>query len=233
VGAVVAVATAVDPRAPSDELFRAIEGGDVEQVQKLVAADPACASTRNGNGLSAVLAATYRHRADLVAILLAANPVLDAFDASAVGDIDRLRELLDTDREAATAFAPDGFTALSLAAYFGQPEAVRLLLERGADVAAPARNPMQVQPLHAAVAGNNRGAVALLLAAGADPDARQHGGWTPLMQAAAHGDVEVVDLFLGAGADPSLADEEGKTAADRAEEHGYRDLAERLRQLSR
>ena len=217
----------------SEELFRAVEEGDLDLVRKLVAEDPSCASARNEKGLSAVLAATYRHRQDMVDVLLAAGPELDVFDAAAVGELDRLGQLLDEEPAGATAFAPDGFPPLGLAADFGQPAAVRLLLERGADVNATARNPMQVQPLHAAVAGRNLEAVRALVDAGADPSARQHGGWTPLMAAAAHGDTEIVEVLLAAGADPGAASDERKTATSLAAEEGHRDLSERLQALTR
>jgi ankyrin repeat protein len=222
----VAVATGAEP------LFQAIEAGDLDQVQELVGANPALASARNERDLSPVLAATYRHRHDLVEVLLAARPELDVFDAAAVGDTARLVALLDADPSLASAFAPDGFTPLSLAAYFGRTEAVRVLTERGADVGATARNAMAVQPLHAAVAGRNFEAVSALVVAGADVNARQHGGWTPLMQAAAHGDLEIVDVLLAAGADPSMSSDEGKTPASLAEENGHAALAEQLRALS-
>ena len=45
----------------------------------------------------------------------------------------------------------------------------------------------------------------MLIAAGADVNATQHGGYTPLHEAAQHGDVEMVELFLSAGADPTIA----------------------------
>jgi ankyrin repeat protein len=217
----------------SDELFEAIEGGDLERVRKLVADDPACASARNSAGVSAVLTATYRHRPDVVEALLVAAPALDVFAASALGDVGRLTELFDSDPSAVTAFAPDGFFPLALAAYFGRPEAIRLLLGRGADVHATARNPMQVRALHAAVAGRSLEAVAVLVDAGADPGVAQHGGWTPLMGAAAHGDADIVDVLLAAGADPEASNQAGDTAASLADEHGHRPLAERLRGLSR
>lgn len=222
----VAVTTGGEP------LFAAIEAGDLNELRTLLAEDPARASARNEQGLSAVLAATYRRRFDLVEALLALCPELDVFEAAAVGDAARLTALLDSEPALANAFAPDGFTPLSLAAYFGRPEAVRLLLERAADVAATARNSMGVQPLHAAVAGRNFEAVSLLVAAGAEVNATQHGGWTPLMQAAAHGDLEIVDVLVAAGADPALATDEGKTAAALAEDNGHEALAGQLRTLS-
>jgi ankyrin repeat protein len=144
----------------------------------------------------------------------------------------RMAALLDAEPEAANAFAADGFTPLALAAFFAQPAAVRLLVGRGADVGAAARNAMAVQPLHAAVAGRDFASASVLLGAGADPNARQHGGWTPLMAAAAHGDREIVEVLLSAGADPEIANDEGKTAAFLAEEGGHSALAQHLRGLS-
>jgi uncharacterized protein len=48
---------------------------------------------------------------------------------------------------------------------------------------AVARNDMQVQPLHRGAALGDVEACRLLLDAGADPNAAQHGGWTPLDEA--------------------------------------------------
>lgn len=149
-----------------------------------------------------------------------------------MGDAGRLAELLDAEPALARAYASDGFTPLALSAFFDHPAAVRLLLERGADVSAVARNAMQVQPLHSAVAARAREVVRLLLAAGADSNARQHGGWTPLQAAAAHGDDEMVHDLLAAGADSRAANDSGQDAARLAEENGHTALAERLRALS-
>src|SRR5205823_6069078 len=136
--------------------------------------------------------------------------------------------LLDADGSLATAYAGDGFPPVALAAYFDQAPAVKVLLEHGPDVHARARNTMEVQPIHAAVAGRSTGAVRLLLESGADANARQHGGWTPLHAAAAHGHVQIVDLLLDAGADPAAANDEGRTAATLADQNGHVALAARL-----
>jgi len=150
--------------------------------------------------VSAVLNAQYRRRDDLVGAVLEAGPDLDVFDAAALGRVDRLRQLLDEQPDRVRSWSGDGFTPLHLAAFFGRAPTVALLLERGADVGAVARNAMQVQPLHSATAGRDLESVRLLLDAGADPDARQHGGWTPLMAARQHGDAEIERLLLARGA---------------------------------
>lgn len=185
------------------DLFAAIQAGDVDAVRAILDADPSLAAARNQAGLSAVLAAQYHHQHEVLAVLLAAGPLLDAFDAAAVGDVDRLAAILDADAALVNAYAPDGFFPLALAAHFRQPAAVRLLLDRGADLGQAAANPMAVQALHAAVAGRNYDAVKMLLEAGADPNAVQHGGWTALMAAEEHGDAATAELLLQFGATPT------------------------------
>ncbi len=54
----------------------------------------------------------------------------------------------------------------------------------------------------------------LLLDAGADPNARDHLGMTPLMWATALSDVSVVEALLAHGADAAAVDENGHTALD-------------------
>ena len=181
-------------------LFDAIEAGNAGDVASLLAGDPSLAGSRSPTGVSALLWARYRGHADVVDALLASGPVLDVFDAAALGRLARLAELVDADPGQANAWSADGFTPVGLAAFFGQPETVRFLLGRGADVRAVARNAMRVQPLHAATAARDAESVRLILEAGADPDAEQQGGWTALMAARRHGDEEIVDLLLAHGA---------------------------------
>ena len=150
-------------------------------------------------------------------VLLEANPPLDVFDAAAVGRTRGLEELLDGEEELARSWSPDGFTPLHYAAFFGEEDAARILLERGAEVGPVARNAtLHVTPLHSAAAGKHPGVVKLLLEHGADPNAAQDGGFTPLHSAAKNDDRESVEALLEAGADPALASDEGKTAAELA-----------------
>ncbi|MFN2505145.1 MAG: ankyrin repeat domain-containing protein [Acidimicrobiales bacterium] len=174
--------TYMTDHAEHPELFEAIEAGDGARVAQIVADDPPAASARNPAGLSAVLAAMYRHRRDLVDVLLAGAPELDVFDAAAVGDVDRLSELLDGDPSRATAYSNDGFFPLALAAYFAQPDAVRVILERGADVGATTRNAMALQPLLAAAHGDDE-IVDFLLTHGGQVDLAGEDGRDPATMA--------------------------------------------------
>lgn len=199
------------------DLWEAIAAGDVDSVRGLVDARPELAGSRNAAGLSPALHALYSGRREVVDVLLDANPPLDVFDAAAVGRTRALEELLDGEAGLARAWSPDGFTALHYAAFFGQEDAARILLEAGAEVGVVARNEsIRVQPLHSAASGGHAAIVELLLEHGADANAVQEGGFTPLHSAAQNGDRKSVEALLGAGADPKRATDDGKTAADLA-----------------
>lgn len=185
-------------------IFDSIKAGDIDAVRAAVKDDPSLAAARDDDGRSAVRAALYIHNQKLADVLLDAKPELDVFDAASVGDVDRLGELLDGDADLVGAYSEDGYTPLHFAAFFDQGKAVRLLLDRGADVGAVARNDMQVQPLHSAVAADSREVAAALLIAGADPNAKQQGGYTPLMAAEQNEkEGDMVRLLMDHGAEES------------------------------
>lgn len=212
-----------------DEWLRAIKSGDRAVVAARLAADPGLAAARDADGISAVSLSVYHGQPEITALLVAERPDLDIFEAAAVGDTVSIRLLTDADPAAVTAYSPDGMFPLGLAAFFGHEDAVRELLARGAAVTAVSRNPLRVTALHSAVANRVKPGIArALIAAGADVNARQRHGWTPLHGAAAAGDAVVVEALLVAGADPSAANEDRKTAADLARAGGHTTVAERL-----
>jgi len=213
----------------SEKLFEAIAAGATDEVRSLVADDPALASARGADDVSAVRTARYRGRIEIVEMLVTAGADLDVFDAAALGRTDRLGEILGARPDLVDAIAPDGFTPLQLASFFGHCDAARLLVDRGAPTATVSANPMAIHALNAAAAGGHAEVVALLLDAGANPDARQHGGLTALMSCAAGGSEAGVTALLARGADPSALSDDGRGAAAFAEERGHSALAERLR----
>jgi uncharacterized protein len=177
---------------------------------------------------SPILTALYHRQPEEARRLADAAPALTLWEAAALGRDDRLAALLREDPALVNAHAPDGFTPLGLAAFFASAATVERLLDGGADVELAARNDMRVRALHAAVAARNLDAVRLLLDRGADPNARQQVGYTPLMGAAGSGRDALVDLLLARGADPTAVAEDGKTAAAVARDHGHTVLADRL-----
>jgi uncharacterized protein len=160
--------------------------------------------------MSDVLQAIYRgDRAE--AERLAAGRELDVFEASALGRIERLRELLDTDPSLVNAYGDDGFHPVGLASFFGHVDAARLLYERGADANQIARNEhIQTAAIHAAAAAGDTGQdeatryelVKLALEHGADPNLPQGGGFRAIDAARQNGDKGVEQLLLEHGAKP-------------------------------
>jgi ankyrin repeat protein len=152
-------------------IFELIEAGDRDALCDLLDDRPEAAEERDAEGLSPVLRALYSGKGDLVDPILDANPALDVFDAAAVGRNRGLEELLEGEPELAGAWSPDGFTALHLAAYFGQKEAAEILLDRGADPRLVSRHSqLQVAPVQSAAAGGHDDIARLLLERGASLD---------------------------------------------------------------
>jgi ankyrin repeat protein len=93
-------------------------------------------------------------------------------------------------------------------------------------VDAVSNNPQRNQPLHAALAiGRSPSTIELLIAHGADVNAVQAGGFTPIFSAATANRQDLAELLVNHGADPRHKTDEGKTAADFARERGYGELA--------
>jgi len=140
---------------------------------------------------------------------LAAGRELDVFEASALGRVERLRELLDADPSLVNAYGADGFHPVGLASFFGHVGAARLLFERGADANQLARNEhIQTAAIHAAAASEGKDQatryelVKLALEYGADPNLPQGGGFTAMDAARQNGDTRVEQLLLEHGATP-------------------------------
>ena len=113
---------------------------------------------------------------------------------------------LDTERS-----APNGNTALMMAALKQNRHAVEGLLARGAAV-----NRKGWNALHYAAAGGDAAIVALLLDKGAAVDAVAPNGMTPLMLAATEGQPEAVDVLLQRGANAAFVNTNGQSAREAA-----------------
>jgi ankyrin repeat protein len=194
------------------EFFKAITQGEAAQVKEMLTADPQLAAAKNGQGLSAVLLATYSRKPEVVAVLLATGVALNIFEAAATGQTERVCALVKQDATLVNAYAPDGFFPLGLAVFFGHQPTVEALLTAGAEVNAASRESMQVTPLHSAVAAGQLDIARVLLAHGAHVNARNGaGGFTPLHEAAASGHLEFAKLLLAHKADLNAKTKDGKT----------------------
>jgi predicted enzyme related to lactoylglutathione lyase len=214
------------------DFINAVKGGEFARVRELLLIDPDLCYSVDSAGVSALMLAIYKRHAAVAEFLLQRHEHLSVWEAAALGLTARLAEIIGRQAGLAIAYSVDGFTPIGLSAFFGHPANVSLLLAKGADVNAPTRNSMRVQPLHSALAHDDP-MVSLLIAEtllgqGADVHARQHGGYTALHQAADRGNLALVDLLLAAGADSALRADNGRTAADIAALRGHRHLENAL-----
>jgi ankyrin repeat protein len=210
------------------QLFDAIKAGKVDEVRQLVQQNPSLKQARDASGASVILVAAYNMKPDVVSVLLELGATVDIFEASVLGNVDRINEILKGSPARASEYAPDGFTPVALAAFFGQAAAVKALIAAGADVNAAARNGLKVAALHAAVAGGKLDIVKAVLEAGADPNAQQQAGFRPIHEAGTKANRALAELLLKHGADPTLASDDGKNAIDLAREKGHADFADWL-----
>ena len=214
----------------SQEFFQLIQNGDAAAVAAALENDPSLAEYRDAQGVSALLWSVYTGQRK-VSILLAAKLAtlgipLDVFEAASTGDEARLHAILSENASAVQEFSSDGWTALHLAAAFGTPLSVGALIFRGARVDAVSQNAQQNQPLHAALAlGKNPSTIELLVSHGADVNATQAGGFTPIFSAAAANRIDLVEMLMEHGANPRHASDQGNTPADFARNHGHVELA--------
>lgn len=106
-----------------------------------------------------------------------------------------------------------GYTPLMFAAAYNTPEAVRFLIDKGADTSAKAYI-QDLNALHVAALFNPKpDVIDVLLDAGMDIDATTENSHTPLLLAASDNrNLEVVERLALKGADKGAYDTKGRTA---------------------
>src|SRR5262249_210781 len=138
----------------ANEIFEAIRNGDTKRAERLLAADPASAMTRDA-GVSAIMHAIYHRRHPIVDLLPNQISEFDIVEAAALGDTQCLRSLLRDHPDQICTYSADGFTPLHLASFFSKPEAAQELLNNGADPNAVATNGSKLAVINSAAASNN------------------------------------------------------------------------------
>jgi ankyrin repeat protein len=213
------------------DFFEAIQSGDTTRVAALLDGDSSLLRTRQ-NAITPLLMATYYGKSEVARLLMERGAEVSFGEACAVGDLRKVRTMLDRDPALLEQRSEDGYPPLGLAIFFRHPDVAKFLIERGADVNAAAQNKQRVAPVHAACAVQDYATLELLLARGADPNARQEMDYTPFHDAAGRGNIEIAKLLLTHGARTNLRAADGQTPADLAEKHGQGEFVTWLRSVS-
>jgi ankyrin repeat protein len=214
--------------APSseEEFLDAIKKGNSARVSDLLKQNPDLIKVRTKKGTTPVMLAMFsRHKE--IAELLATGIETNIFEATALGRIERVRELLKKDPTLVKAFSPEGFTALH--GNLNHTDVVQLLIDKGSDINAVSNNAFLATPLQSALAMGWTDAAKLLIARNANVNCRGEGGGTPLHEAAGNGQIELAKLLLDHGANLNAKDDHGKTSLTIALEYKQTEMAKFLR----
>ncbi|MCA9743685.1 MAG: ankyrin repeat domain-containing protein [Deferribacteres bacterium] len=214
----------------TDEFVESVKAGKLDEIKALLKADPELIHASTGNGESVIMLAVYYGQKHVAQYLLAKATALTIFEATAVGQLERVKAALKNDASLLHAHSHDGWTAVHLAAFFGQTDILHYLIDAGAQINIGAKNEMKVLPLHSALANRQFEAAELLIRSGADVHAVQSAGWTALHYAAAVGNAGAVQHLLAAGADRAARTDNGQTPADIAGEKGHMLVVDLLRE---
>ena len=209
----------------SPDIATAISTGNLDLLRGLLPSGSDLNKATLESGQSLLLIALYQGQRPVAEYLLSLGPSLSIFEAAAFGKVFEIQQNLAANPSLLDAYATDGWTPLHLAAFFGQPEATRTLVEAGASLSLVARNPMANTPLHAAIAGGSREIAEQLLRAGANPSAIAAGGYTPVFLAASRGDRQLVERLLALGVSASQKASDGQTPAEIASQRGHSEVA--------
>jgi cytohesin len=218
-----------DPREPGEYGRTAVTVAAERGLRQVMATfagagiDLGAADRRPVTPLQAAAVAGHR---ELARDLLSRGVTLDGFSAASLGDVSAVRRLVVEGGATVDAVLPEPrATMLAVAIRHGHADAVRALLELGADPRGP--DPW-TSSLHNAVRHLPDPEILRgLIAHGARVDAGDGDNNTPLNFAARDDRLDLAQVLLDAGADPNAETERGYTVSSFAASDAMRDLLRR------
>ena len=200
------------------DLVAAVKQGDDEAVKTIIASG-ANVNTHS-MGRVALLQAFFMGHHGCAKALVAAGVDVNAPDrhgsslllvAASRGDLQSIKLLLATPHVDLNVARNDGWNALMSAAFKGQAECIRILVDSGADVNATTNNgwtPLMITCSKRFIHCVNF----LLTSSDVEVDASHCHGITALMDASSSGSVKCIQSLLRAGADVNKICEDGWSA---------------------
>ena len=187
--------------AEEQDIFKAVEKGDLDQVKKLVEKDKKLLVSTNQNGSSPLHAAAFAGHTDIVDYLLS--------------------EGIDPDIP-----NPGKITPLMGAVYFGHKETADILLGNGADI--NFKDSRGSVPLRFAINRGNSDMVKFLIEKGAQLNVRDNIGNTMLLLTVMRNDLNLTRLLIENGMDINVRNNRGGTPFSIAKREGYDEIVQYL-----
>lgn len=206
-----------------------IETGNFHDLDLLLSRDPDLIKQNTSHNISPLLLACYYNKPQIVQTLLKYVTSLTIHEACAAGLFRHVQLMIEHKEDVIEEMSTQGFTPLGIASHFGKEDIVRLLLTHSADPNVSSQNGYSVYPIHSALANNYSNIAKMLIEAGAEVNALQHGSLSPLHLAAQHGNIDLIILLLENGADINTMTTTGYSASDLASNKGFHEIAEILK----
>ena len=208
-----------------EHLHHAAANGEIERV-KLLISEGADVNVKNNDGQTPLHYAARRGHKEIVEVLLAhgADVNIGANYNQTAAEF----AMRSNHREIVQLLVSKGadISPLHFALYMKDEAKARRLIESGADV--NRRTPYGTTPLDRAVGAGFKDIVELLIAKGANVNAKDNWDWTPL-HSAVYGHKDIVELLIAKGANVKARDGGGRTPLWYAQDKGYTDIVELLR----
>lgn len=215
-----------------DHLKKLIKNREEDNIINLIIEHPEVLDEQDETGSSGILLLAYNGLATAFEKAKDLKSKFTFHEAIVCGKMDTVKAKITSDETLVNVYSNDGFTPLSLAAFFDQTEIAKVLLEQGANPGLQATNPSKVNALHAAVAKGNYELCELLVATGMDLNLGQTQQVTALHSAAHRGNLKMVQLLVENGADIHAKMENGSTPLDLAKKDEHQDVVIYLEGLS-
>lgn len=213
-----------------EELFSTyLKERDSEKLLNLLQDQPKLLDQADQNGASGLMQLAYHGMKEVLEAAISMKKEFEFHEAIICGKEDIVQEFLNQKGAAYfNAYSPDGFSPLSLAAFFNQTEIAKLLVAKGSDPSLAAWNPSRVNALHSAVAKENLDLCTLFVKNGVDVNAPQTQGVTALHSAVHRGNIAISQLLLENGAKPDARMDNGDTPIRIAEKEGHTEILQLL-----
>ena len=206
-----------------------LKNRETDKIISLIKENPDVLHHNDANGSSGLMLIAYSGLSKAFEQAIALKKSFSFHEAIVCGKTDVIKGYLDApDFTLINTHSNDGFTPLSLAAFFDRTEIAKALIASGADPNISAKNPSKVNALHSAIAKDNYELCKLLIENGANVNAVQMQNVTALHSAVHRGNLDLVKLLIENNASIAMKMNNGDTALIIAEREGHQNIVKYL-----